>query len=257
MSKKIGLALSGGGSRAAAHLGAIKAFNEAEIKFDWLAGTSAGAMVAVLAANKVDPELILKEIKSLSLFHLVNFSYSLSGLSSLKKIEKLLTKLLDCENFEDLKIPVKVIASSLNTGRIKVFESGEIIPSVIASSSIPIVFPPVKINSDFLIDGGLLMNLPVEPLCEECDFVVGFSITPVLEQSDQEYDRLTNIGFRTFELSVLANVKASKEQCDLFIEPGELSSFGIFSFNKMDEMFEIGYSEARKHIEEIKNATVE
>lgn len=257
MGKKIGLALSGGGSRAAAHLGAIKAFNEAEIEFDCISGTSAGAMVAVLAANKVDPEIILKEIKSLSLFHLVNFSYSLSGLSSLKKIEKLLKKLLDCETFEDLKIPVKVVASSLNTGKVKVFDSGDIVTAVIASSSIPIVFPPVKVESDFLIDGGLLMNLPIEPLCDSCDFVVGISITPVLEQSDQEFDRLTNIGFRTFELSVLANVRKSKEQCDLFIEPDELSSFGIFSFNKMDEMFEIGYKETGKYIEDIKNAISE
>ncbi len=252
MGKKKGLALSGGGSRAVAHLGALKAFKEAGIQFDMFSGTSAGSMVAVLAANEVDPETILEEIKSLSIFHLVNFSYSLSGLSSLKKIEKLLKKLLTCEQFEDLKYPVRIVATNLNTGKIKVFKKGSIVDAVIASSSIPILFPPKKIDGRYFVDGGILMNLPVEPLKEDCDYVTAINITPVVEKNEDDYDKIAAIGFRTFELSVMANVRNSRSECDLFIEPGDLSNYGIFSFNKMDKMFEIGYEEGKKYTNKIK-----
>lgn len=251
MAKKIGLAFSGGGSRAAAQLGAVKAFNESNIQIDCYSGTSAGSMVAVLAANNVDPEVVLEEIKSYSLFKLVSFSYSLSGLSSLKKVKRSLQKLLNVENLEELQKPVSVVATNLNTGKVNVFEKGPITDIVMASSSVPILFPPVKIDGSYYIDGGVLMNLPVEPLREKCDFVIGFSITPVEETRDMPYEKLVSIGMRTFELSVLANVEVSKKKCDFFLEPTDLNTIGVFSFKKMDEMFQIGYEYTRNQLSEI------
>lgn len=252
MAKTIGLALSGGGSRAIAHLGAIKAFQENDIKISCYSGTSAGSMVAVLIADGVAPERIMEEIKTFSMFKIFKFSYKLSGFSNLKKIEKTLDKLLTHQNLEDLAVPACVIASNLNTGKVEVFEKGSIVQAVLASSSLPILFSPIKIADSYYIDGGVLMNLPAEPLREKCDGVIGISITPVVEKTTLEYDQVHNIGFRTFELSILGNVQKSKGKCDVVIEPEELNTYGIFSFGKMDEMFEIGYRATMEKMEDIK-----
>lgn len=251
MAKKLGLALSGGGSRAAAQLGAIKALKDHNIEICCYSGTSAGSMVAVLAADGVDPEVVLKEIDSFSLFTMVNLSYSLSGLSNLKKIRKSLQKLLVSKNLEDLPIPTYVVATNLNAGKIRVFDRGDIIEKVLASSSIPVMFAPQNIEGHNYIDGGVLMNFPVEPLIGKCDKILGFSITPVVERTKGDYDKILNIGLRTFELSVQGNVKTSKASCDLVIEPEELNSYGIFSFDKMDEMFDIGYKAIENKLDEI------
>ena len=251
MAKKLGLALSGGGSRAAAQLGAIKALKDHNIEICCYSGTSAGSMVAVLAADGVDPEKVLEEIHSFSFFNIVNFNYSLSGLSNLKKIEKSLKKLLSTKNLEDLAFPTSVVATNLNTGKVMVFEKGDIIEKVLASSSIPVLFAPLKFENQYYIDGGVLMNLPVEPLKEKCDRIIGFNITPVAEKTSEQYNRILNIGLRTFELSIQGNVKTSKASCDLVIEPEELNSYGIFSFDKMDEMFDIGYKAIENKLEEI------
>ena len=251
MSVKVGMALSGGGSRAVAHLGAIKALAENGIEISCYSGTSAGSMVAVLIADGVEPEVILEEVKSFSLFKVFSLSYKLSGFSNLKKINKILEKLLTHDKLEQLPIPVSVVATNLNSGKSEVFENGSVIDAVMASSSVPILFSPVKIGENSYIDGGVLMNLPAEPLKNKCDKIIGVSITPVVEETTREYRKALKIGFRTFELSILSNVRQSRELCDLFIEPAELSSYGIFSFGKMDKMFEIGYETTRKHMGEI------
>ncbi len=257
MAKKLGLALSGGGSRAAAQLGALKALNDNDIEISAYSGTSAGSMVAVLAADGVDPEIALKEIDSFSIFTMVNLSYSLSGLSNLKKIKKSLSRLLSTENLEDLPVPTLIAATNLNAGKIRIFDKGPIIERVLASSSIPVLFAPQNIDGSNYVDGGMLMNLPAEPLKDYCDKILAFSITPVVERTKGDYNRILDIGLRTFELSVQGNVRTSKEACDLVIEPEELNSFGIFSFDKMDKMFDIGYEAIEKNIDDIKALTKE
>ena len=115
-----------------------------------------------------------------------------------------------------------------------------------ASSAIPVIFNPVKIDGDTYIDGGVLNNLPVEPLLGNCDRIIGFHCNPV--DLDFTYRKLKNLVERALLLSININVSQSIPHCDLFFEPAELKKFGAFDFAKAREIFNIGYHYAQKEL---------
>jgi len=110
--------------------------------------------------------------------------------------------------------------------------------------SIPVLFAPVEIDCTLYSDGGLIDNLPVEPLIEKCKKIIAVSIIPI--QTTEKVDGLIQMAARSFHLGVNAITKGVEEKCDLFIEPEQLARFDILASNKADEMFEIGYTYAKK-----------
>ncbi len=244
---KVGLVLSGGGIRGIAHLGVLKAMEEKNIRVSIISATSAGAMIGALYSHGYRPEFILEKIISTRFFKVLKPAWSLQGMLNMDKIGNLLLEFLPENDFSSLKIPLIIAATNLQKGVTEYFDSGELIAPVLCSSCIPVVFNPVKFNENLYIDGGVLNNLPVQPLTSRSDFIIGSHCNPI----DDNYQRggFKTLIERTMLMAINGNVKISKPMCDILIEPPELKKFGGFELSKAKKIFAIGYEAAIESIE--------
>lgn len=243
-----GLVLSGGGTRGVAHLGVIKAMEESGIKPDIISGVSAGSIVGALYADGNNPEEILEAFASHKVFSFLEFTIPKIGFIKMTGFEKTLKKLLKARNFEDLKIPLKVLTVNMNTGKYTCFDSGPLAVAVKASSSIPIIFPPVEIDGELYTDGGLINNFPLEVLEGKCKRIIGVSVNPLSKK--WKLDTLKIIAERTFQLNIRSHTLDRKDRCDLFIEPEGLDDYSLADLSGAEEMFNMGYKTAKKLIKE-------
>ncbi len=244
-----GLVLSGGGARGFAHIGVLQALNEAGIFPDVISGTSAGALVGVLYADGYSPREILQMMNSTSRLHYIRPTVPREGLLQISGIEKILRENLRAKSFEELKLPLYVTATDLNNGRAEYFCKGELIDPVIASASIPVLFKPVIINDIHYVDGGVLDNLPIRPLENRCESIIGSFVNPV--GYEETVTSLTQIAERVFMLNMSKEVLEKSDRFDLFIAPPELKNYKILDPEKASEVFEIGY---RAAIEKLTNS---
>jgi NTE family protein len=163
---KIGLALGGGFARGLAHVGVLKVLEEEHIPIDFIAGTSVGSVIAASYASGVSAQE-LSEIASLVRFKdFSRWTVSRFGLFSNDKMAGFLHKILRCETFEELRIPLAVAATDIISGEPAVFTKGELVAPVRASCAYPGMFLPVNINGRLLVDGLLAHAVPAAPLRE-------------------------------------------------------------------------------------------
>lgn len=243
---KLGLALSGGGARGYAHLGALKAMNEYGIYPDVISGTSVGSLIGVLYADGYTPDEMFAFAKSLKLRELVASTIPRDGIFKATGIGAILRKYLRAKTFEELKFPMNVVASDIECGTVKVFNEGKIIPAVIASCSVPIVFTPVEIDGHHYVDGGLLKNFPVSVIREKCEKVIGVDISPVISV---KYDRsMKYIVERAMNYMVGANTVEERSACDYLIESEAVSKYSLFDFKHVEEIYEEGYNSAIRYL---------
>ena len=255
----IGLVLSGGGSRCLAHIGVLKVLEERGIAFDAVAACSTGAFVAALAAAGHNAAAV-QDILSANLLKMMSPSIG-SGLADQDDIATLLKKHLP-ERFEDLKVPLAVVAADIQSGESLVFRSGPLVPALCASNAFPGLFDAVEIDGRFLIDGGILDNLPI-------DVVKVLTTAPVLavdvSQSKTEpvnlgkegvVRRLASTVTQHVTLPVamlrkayiiaqtfITEVRMATHPPDLLVRP-DLGDFGIFDFNNIDHAVAVGYQAA-------------
>ena len=244
----VGIVLSGGGARGFAHLGVLQALNEADIFPDVISGTSAGALVGVMYADGHSPKKIMKLMMSNSRFHYIRPTVPREGLLQISGIVRILRDNLRAKKFEDLKIPLFVTATDLNNGKIVYFSEGELLNPVIASASIPVLFKPVIINNIHYVDGGVLDNLPVRPIEDQCNFLIGSFVNPT--GFEEAFTSLVNIAERTFMLSMSKEVLEKSKKFHLFVAPLELKNYSILNSEKAEEVFNIGYNAT---IEKLRN----
>lgn len=247
---KTGLAMSGGAARGLAHLGVIKALYEHDIRPDIISGTSAGSIAGVFLADGHDPEDLLELFIEKKLYEFLSLTFGKMGLLKITGIREVLVKNLKAKKFEDLKVPLFVAATNLNSGKIEYFSEGELIERIIASSSIPVLFAPVKMDGSLYADGGILDNLPVKPIRDKCRKLIGVNVN--YAGPEDKIDSIIKIAERSFHISSGARIAEASTECDLFIEPQELRKFGIMDVAKGRKMFEIGYKAAKNRIEESK-----
>lgn len=168
--KKIALAFGGGGARGFAHIGILQVLEREGIKIDILAGTSMGAIIGGMYASgySVDKmkeiamnfqNLDISPTKYLNLLH--------ESLLKSDFVEEVLTQIFGDKKFEECKIPFTTVAVDLETGGEVFFNKGLLKDAIKASASIPIVFPPTFMNDRYLIDGGVLNNVPLGCLREQ------------------------------------------------------------------------------------------
>ena len=164
--KKVGLVLGSGAARGLAHIGVIKALEEDNVSIDMIAGTSIGALVGACYAKKgeiADFEEVVLNMDWKRLLQLAdpNLAFMLKGFVQGEKVKELLKTILGDIEFKDLKIPLAVVATDVNTGEEVIIKEGSVVEAVRASISIPVIFTPVKFKDRFLIDGGLVNPVPV------------------------------------------------------------------------------------------------
>lgn len=246
---EVGLVLSGGGARGISHLGVIKSLVEHDITIKEISGTSAGSIVGALYSYGYSPEDIMEVIVKTNFFWLLRPAFSLNGLLSMSKIGDLLTNYIKNDRFEELKIPLTIAATNIEKGKTEYFSEGDLIQPILCSCSIPVIFQPVQYKGSFYIDGGILNNLPVEPIRKRNEYVIGSHCNPI--SNDYNASNMKNLLERSMLLAINGNSKKSKQLCDLIIEPNELENVGGFEIKKAKNMFLDGYNAANKAIDNL------
>jgi len=248
---KIGLVLSGGGARGFAHLGVMQALNEAGIFPDVISGTSAGAIAGALYADGHAPAEIMKIMNSNSRLHYIRLTVPREGLLQISGVIRLLKNNLRAKTFEELKIPLFVTATDLNNGKAVYFSKGELLIPVIASASIPVLFKPVVMNNIYYVDGGVMDNLPISPIQNKCQIIIGSFVNPT--GYEENFNSLIHIAERTFMLNVSKEVIQKSGKFDLFIAPQELRNYKILDPEKSEEVYSVGYKATK---EKLKNPEI-
>jgi len=245
---KIGLALSGGGIRGLCHAGVLQAMEELNIQPEIISGVSAGAIVGAMYADGNTPQQILEAFKHVSFLKMTKILVPEGGFFHLRSFERYLGKLLNAKNFEDLRIPLRVVATNFDEGKSAVFDEGNLLRPVIASSSIPVLFVPKKIKNQHYVDGGLMKNFPVSTIREDCELVIGVNVSP-LTAPDYKM-KIMDVAIRTYHFMFRSNVVNDEALCDILIEPDHIYDYNLFDTEKADEIYQLGYTCALQVLKE-------
>lgn len=236
---KIGIVLSGGGARGVAHIGVLKALDEMGVVIDCLAGTSAGSLVGALYAQGLRPDAIFELIKSVRILNSVRPAWARTGLLNMEGMKELLQKNIPVDNFNSLTIPLTIAATDIRKGRVHYFSEGELIDAIVASCSIPAIFNPVNIRGNLYVDGGLVDNLPVRPIRNQCDLIIGSHCNNI--STDVDVTNIKLVIERSLLLAIHSNTETSRNMCDVFIEPPRMDRFSSIDLSKAQEIFDFGY----------------
>jgi NTE family protein len=180
--RKIGYALGGGAARGLSHIGVLKVLEEHSIFPDIVAGTSMGALVGALYAggiNVTDIEQFALRLDWKRLMFLADMTLPISGLIGGKRVISLLKSIIGDLTFSQLKYEFACVATDIKTGEQVVLREGSLIEAVRASISLPGIFTPVRIKGRYLVDGGLINEVPVS-VCREmgAEYVIGVNVIP-------------------------------------------------------------------------------
>lgn len=245
---KLGLALSGGGARGFAHLGALKAIEDFGLKPELISGTSAGSLAGVFYADGYAPEEILQIFVRQEIKQFAEFQVPRVGIFSMVGLRRFLKKHIRSKNFEKLNIPLKVIATDLDDGVSVIFEEGPIIEPVIASCSIPIVFNPVVINGVNYVDGGLFKNFPVSTIRGQCEKLIGINVSPLIPK---KYNKsILHIAERSYHYMFRANTLLDRKLCDVLVETDAVAYYKMFDIENAKKIFDIGYDAACRALQQ-------
>lgn len=247
---KLGLALSGGGTRGIAHLGVLKAFAEQHIRFDCVAGTSVGSLVGALHCAGVNLDDVIAEAKVVTRKELVNKRFGIGSDSA--NIQRLAEKFLKGITFEQLQKPFACVAVDIISGSEVVLNSGDVSQAVSASCAVPVLFTPVKYGDMLLVDGGLLNNMPAD-VCRRlgADIVVGVDLNHNRGNKGSRPRNVLDTISATWNITTKSTMYKGQLNSDIVIEP-ELTEHKNTSLKDVDERIQAGYDATLKIIDELK-----
>ncbi|MBR5087144.1 MAG: patatin-like phospholipase family protein [Muribaculaceae bacterium] len=240
----IGLALSGGGVRGFAHIGALRALEDVGIKPDIIAGVSAGSVVASFYASGMTADEIFNLFSNIDMSKFLQVDISKSGFLKLDKFKRFIEKNLPVDNIEQLPLPTIIAATDIEQQHEMPFTSGNIAERVIASCSIPLVFKPVKIDGSYCVDGGVLHNLPSYYLRPLCETVIGINVSP--SKLGPIKMNVRSLAYRTYKIMTMKNVAADKQLCDLLVDIISIQQHSTFDTNSANKIAQRGYFETMK-----------
>ena len=283
-----GLSLSGGGIKAAAHIGALKAFEEEKIKFDCVSGASSGSIIATMYALGYSSDEMwklfkkyYKKIKYAEWKQVIKMILGLiftrrlviDGLNSGKVIEKIINEICKkshVENINEIKMPLMISMVDLQKGTVYIASSQEkrkvlqdntkyisdipIATAVRASCSFPVVFSPCKFDGLQLIDGGTRENLPWKGLKEYgADEVYGIAFDTILEKN-QCCKNMIEVAARAMELQGRELANYEREGIDHLITIC-LKKVALLDSSQIDILYKMGYEETKKQLNLLKKST--
>ena len=246
----IGLVLSGGGMRGAAHIGAIKALEEHDIFPTHIAGTSAGAIVGALYAYGYPWEDILTFFKEIHILDIKKYAINKPGFIDAEKFYPNFKTYLKNDDFSFLKKNLNITTTNILNGQLEIFNNGELIRPILASAAFPGIFSPVKINENYYIDGGSLNNFPVEVLKPKCDKIIGVYVNGFDAITIKDLKHSHNVVERAFIIKSVREDQKKFDDCDLIVYPNGLNKYGIFDKKHLSDIFNIGYETTVKALVE-------
>jgi len=239
-----GLVLSGGAARGFAHIGVLKALNEEGIYPEVVSGVSAGALAGVLYCDGYNADEIFSIFKDKSLMKFASLTIPRDGLLGIENLGKVMKESLRAKTFEELKIPFYCNATNLNEGTSEYFHEGELIPRIMASACIPVLFKPIYMNGATYVDGGVLDNFPVAPIRDQATQIIGVHVNPT--GKEEQVKGLLKIAERAFHITVNSRIKEMSQNCDLFIQPEKVNRYGLLNASAGKELFDMGYENAKE-----------
>lgn len=270
-----GLVLSGGGARAFAHIGVIKALREHGVAIDAVGGTSMGAYIAALYANDLDHDQITKYVHRVFLERPKGIHYTLpyTSLMSISRSENRIKQLLEGIKIEDLWTNFFCISTSLTHSEMVVHKHGELWRALRASTALPGIFPPVLEGDDVLVDGGAINVLPIDVMDkQEMKHVIASDVSrPGAlrgENFDHEYanfaevlwsrinpfcdkihaPRASEIMLVSMDLTSVMRKRKNMRCADLYLAP-PIEKYSLLEMEQMDKLIIEGYAYTREKLE--------
>jgi len=241
---EIVLALSGGGARGAYHLGVLQYLDEQDIRIKAICCTSIGSILGSSHACGVTPKEQLKILKSKDVRKIFSFAWFKEAIFKIDMSSPAISALVRRDKIEDFDIPVYITALDLQTGNEVLFSSGDAKIICRASSALVPVFKPVEYDGKVLVDGGFDNNMPYEPLKKYGLPIVGVNLHPLLKKPSRK--RMMSYLKKVIAIRMYNKVDKQKDLFDHYISNDELSKYSIFSLKNFDELFEMGYADAKK-----------
>ena len=235
----VALALGGGFARGFAHLGVLQVLEENHIAISHIAGTSVGSILGAAYASGAPLAQIMATCRTLKFRDIARWHVSRLGLATNHRLADLIGRVFVSQTFENLRIPMAVVATNLNTGDPVVFTEGNMVDPIRASCAFPGIFEPVEIGTRWLVDGGLIAPVPTQAARNMgAKYVVGVSVG--MPEGDR--GKPTNI-FQVVSRAVCAAQKHQLEMwerhADLIIRP-DVQSLKWDDFHRADEAIEAG-----------------
>ncbi len=275
--EKIGLALSGGGARGLAHIGVLKVIDELEIPVDCITGTSTGAIIGGLYAigysgaeiedivlgitweDIFDEKICREDVyigekrwgPSANIYFALDDKFIpklpqafLSGNNLVNMLFEIFYPVSHINDFNELPIPFRCVATNILTGEITVFEEGSLHEAIRASMSFPSIIKPFELHNQLYVDGGIVKNLPVEAARSMgADIIIGIKTNSGL-RTKEELRSLIDVLDQTINLQITRNIGESIDACEFLIEP-DLEDISLLDFSQKQRIINLGELAAR------------
>ncbi len=246
----IGIALGGGFARGFAHLGVLQVLEQNRIPISCIAGTSVGSILGAAYASGAPLARIIATCRTLKFRDIGRWSVSRLGLASNHRLGDLIERVFDSQNFDDLRIPLAVVATDLNTGEPVVLTHGNLVDAIRASCAFPGLFEPVNIGTRCLADGGLVAPVPtVATRSLGAEFVLGVSVG-IQDGHRGSPSNVFQVVARAVSAAQKHQLEAWERHADLAIRP-DVQSLAWDDFHRADEAIEAGATVAYRALPRI------
>lgn len=282
--KKVALVLSGGGAKGFAHIGVLRELEKNNIKIDCIVGNSIGAVIGSLYSVGYTPDEIEKIMDGLNINdslkdnpnrtdiplekRLSNDQYAFSikydsnfnfylpkGLKNSQKgylqLKKLLSKAENISDFDKLPIPLRIVATNLDTGKATTFKNGDLAKVVTASAAIPSIFDPVNIDGTYYIDGMISRNFPVEDAINMgANIIIGINVGADLKNPSSSNYNIFTTAEQLLAIQSASTSEFQKKLVSILIEP-DLSKYKSADYEDISEIVKIGENAVKEKQSEI------
>ncbi|QQQ27116.1 patatin-like phospholipase family protein [Chryseobacterium indoltheticum] len=274
---KIGLSLAGGGAKGFSHVGVLKVLDSLGVKVDYISGTSMGAIVGGLYASGYSGKEIEKIVMDTDFYSLIRdpksrkessfFNKSVdkylftiplkngkitlpssisSGQKNVYLLKELFKNVSNVNDFSKLPIPFLCVATNLESGNMKIFESGDLVQSIMASSAFPSLMDPVKIGDSIYIDGAMTVNYPSKPLKDKgIDIVIGVDLNQDLSKRE-DLNNIISILNQVIDFGIQKDTRRQYKHTDINIKPN-LTGMTATSYDDKKKILDSGYVEGLKY----------
>lgn len=275
---KIGLSLSGGGAKGFSHVGVLKVLDSLGVKVDYISGTSMGAIVGGLYASGYTGKDIEKIVMDTDFYSLITdpksrqetsfFNKSVdkylltiplkdgkatlpssisTGQRNVYLLKELLKNVSTIDDFSKLPIPFLCVGTNLESGNTRIFEKGDLVQAIMASSAYPSLLDPVKVGDSLYVDGAMTVNYPSKPLKNKgIDIVIGVDLNQGLSKKE-DLASMISILNQVIDFGIQRDTRRQYKFTDINIKPN-LKGMSATSYYNKKSILDSGYAEAKKYI---------
>lgn len=254
MPGRVALALSGGVARSIAHVGVLQELEASGISIGAIAGTSGGSVVGAFYAATRDLGRMADIARSIRWRSVARPVLSRRSLLSGERLAQFCRAVLGDIRFDDLSLPFVAVATDLRTGEPVILREGPVVPALVASCSLPVLFPPVSLGGRLLMDGGASSQLPVLAARESlsADVVLGVDVNANAAGS-APLGTMIQIGVQFIGLFAMANARRERRHADVMIDV-DATNIALHDLKKAELLLARGRAAVKGKLTELKAA---